>query len=47
MVLVSPNLSLEQMQAVKTFCDNGDIALSGYMKHYIDKSFGDDFLRKK
>jgi len=46
MVLVSPNLSLEQMQSINEFCDKNNIVISGYMKHYIDKSFGDDFLRQ-
>jgi NADH-quinone oxidoreductase subunit G len=46
MVLISPNLSLEQIQAISEFCSETKIPLSGYMAHYLDRTFGDDFLRK-
>lgn len=43
MALVSPSLSLQQLQAVKLFCENHTIAL--FSLPYTDENFGDDWLR--
>lgn len=41
--LVSPSLSLQQLQAVKEFCENHTIAL--FSLAYTDENFGDDWLK--
>lgn len=41
--LVSPSLSLQQLQSVQIFCKNHAIEL--FSSAYIDESFGDDWLR--
>lgn len=41
--LVSPSFSLEQLDAVRQFCQNHNVEL--FSLPYIDNSFGDDWLR--
>ena len=41
--LVSPSLSLQQLQVVKEFCANHAIEL--FSSAYIDENFGDDWLK--
>lgn len=41
--LVSPSLSLQQLQAVKGFCENHTIAL--FSLAYTDENFGDEWLK--
>lgn len=41
--LVSPSLSLQQLQAVKEFCENHTITL--FSLAYTDENFGDDWLK--
>lgn len=43
LALVSPSMSLQQLQAVKSFCKNNTIEL--FSLAYIDDSFGDEWLR--
>ena len=43
-LLLSPNCSLEQMQAVKKFAATFNTVLSGYSDGYINTGDGDDFL---
>ncbi len=43
-ILISPNCSLEQMLAIKTFADKKGATLSGYSDGYIKAGDGDDFL---
>lgn len=44
LLLLSPNLSLEQMVAARSFAARTDAFLSGYSDGYIIKGDGDDFL---
>ncbi len=41
--LVSPSLSLQQLQSVQIFCKNHEIEL--FSLSYIDENFGDEWLR--
>ncbi|MFA6195847.1 MAG: 2Fe-2S iron-sulfur cluster-binding protein [Sulfurimonas sp.] len=41
--LASPSLSLEQLQAIKEFCEKNSIEL--FSLPYIDENFGDDWLK--
>jgi NADH-quinone oxidoreductase subunit G len=41
--LVSPSMSLQQLQTVKEFCQNHNIEL--FSLAYIDENFGDDWLK--
>lgn len=41
--LVSPSLSLQQLQSIKEFCEKNSIAL--YSLPYMDENFGDDWLK--
>ncbi len=43
LALVSPSMSLQQLQYVKDFCQTHDIDL--FSLAYIDESFGDDWLK--
>jgi len=43
LALVSPSMSLQQLQCVKEFCQTHDIDL--FSLAYIDESFGDDWLK--
>ena len=43
-VLLSPNLSLEQMVAAQIFAETIGAEISGYSDNYIGKGDGDDFL---
>ena len=43
LALVSPSMSLQQLQSVKEFCQTYDIDL--FSLAYIDESFGDDWLK--
>jgi NADH-quinone oxidoreductase subunit G len=43
LALVSPSMSLQQVKAVKEFCQTYDIDL--FSLAYIDESFGDDWLK--
>jgi NADH-quinone oxidoreductase subunit G len=43
LALVSPSMSLQQLQSVKEFCQTYDIYL--FSLAYMDESFGDDWLK--
>jgi NADH-quinone oxidoreductase subunit G len=43
LALISPSMSLQQLQTVKHFCINNNIEL--FSLAYIDESFGDDWLK--
>jgi len=43
-ILVSPNLSLEQMVAVQAMAKKNNAYISGFSENYIQKGDGDDFL---
>ncbi|GIU00325.1 NADH dehydrogenase [Sulfurovum sp. TSL6] len=43
LALVSPSMSLQQLQSVKSFCQTYDIDL--FSLAYMDENFGDDWLR--
>lgn len=44
--LVSPECSLEDMQAIVKLANHYGAILSGYSDGYIDETFGDTFLKK-
>lgn len=46
MMLLSPNLSFEEMKNAKSLADKLNIKLSAYSPNTIDESFGDDYLKK-
>ena len=46
MMLLSPNLSYEEMKNAKSLADKLNIKLSAYSPNTIDESFGDDYLKK-
>jgi len=46
LILISPNLSLEEMEVVKKTAMKMNATVSGYAPQYIDESFGDDILKK-
>ena len=45
MMLLSPNLSYEEMANCKNLCDKLNIKISGYSPNSFDKNFGDDYLK--
>jgi len=46
LMLLSPNLSYEEMINCKNLSEKLNIKLSGYSPNTIDESFGDDYLKK-
>ena len=46
LILLSPNLSYEEMINVKALADKLNIKLSGYSPNTFDESFADDWLKK-
>ena len=46
LILVSPNLCLEELHNLKAFAQLTQSNISGYSPQYFDESFGDDYLRR-
>lgn len=45
LILVGPNLSLEELSNTQAFAKSIGANISGYSPTYIDESFGDDYLK--
>lgn len=45
LVVVSPNLSVEELEALNSFASTTGNSISGYAPQYLDDSFADDKLR--
>lgn len=45
LILVGPNLSLEELINLKSFASSIGANISGYAPTYVDETFGDDYLK--
>ncbi|MFY4754526.1 NADH-quinone oxidoreductase subunit G, partial [Aliarcobacter butzleri] len=45
LILLSPNLSYEEILNAKNLASKLNISISGYSPNTIDETFGDDYLR--